>query len=170
MQRVMHGAVYMTLKTDGALQARMSRWASGSWTGFVVVYCLTTLYTFFEANYLLEGILGSPLFWVFLIVLLAAVTYLPVALKAGNYFRAFLSSSLTIVSVIGVAAVSIFPRLVPSITDLSYSLTIYNASSTPRTLTTMLIIALIGMPVVIGYTWFIYRIFKGKTVITDESY
>jgi len=60
--------------------------------------------------------------------------------------------------------------MAPSTVDLTYSLTIYNASSTPRTLTAMLVIALIGMPVVIGYTWYIYRLFKGKTVITEESH
>jgi cytochrome d ubiquinol oxidase subunit II len=59
---------------------------------------------------------------------------------------------------------------VPSSIDLNYSLDIYNASSTPKTLTTMLIIALIGMPLVIAYTAAIYWVFKGKTVITEESY
>ena len=71
---------------------------------------------------------------------------------------------------IGLVALSLFPRLVPSSIDLANSLTIYNASSTERTLFTMLIIALIGMPLVIAYTIFIYRVFKGKVVITGESY
>jgi len=63
-----------------------------------------------------------------------------------------------------------FPRIVPSSTDLAYSLTIYNAASTPRTQTAMLIIALIGMPLVIAYTAYIYRVFKGKVVLTEDSY
>jgi len=167
---VMHGALYMTLKTDGELRDRMSRWASGAWVAFIVIYFLATMYTFFEAPYLLEGNLSSPLFWIFLLVLLASVVYLPMALKARQYFRAFLSSSLTILSIIGIAAVSLYPRMAPSTVNLTYSLTIYNASSTPRTLTAMLVIALIGMPVVIAYTWYIYRLFKGKTVITKESH
>ena len=58
----------------------------------------------------------------------------------------------------------------PSITDLNNSLTIYNASSSETTLSTMLVIALIGMPLVIIYTVVIYRVFKGKVVITEESY
>ncbi|KPK92822.1 cytochrome D oxidase subunit I, partial [bacterium SM23_31] len=70
----------------------------------------------------------------------------------------------------GLAAVSLFPRLIPSSINLAYSLTIYNASSTGRTLTVMLVIAIIGMPLVIGYTVYIYRVFKGKVVITDSSY
>jgi len=167
---VMHGAMYMTLKTNGDLCKRMVKWASGAWIGFVALYFIATLYTFFEASYLFEGNFGNPLFWMFLILLLGAIILTPIALKAGRYFRAFLASSATIVSVIGLAAVSMYPRLAPSSIDLAYSLTAYNASSTPRTLTVMLIIALIGMPVVIAYTVYIYRVFKGKTIITEESY
>jgi len=166
----LHGALYMTLKTDGELRDRMTRWASGSWVGFFIVYLLATIYTFFEAGFLFEGILSAPLFWILFIFLLAAIIYIPIGLKSGRYFRSFLASAVTITCMIGLAAVSLFPRLAPSNIDLSYSLNIYNASSTPRTLTVMLIMALIGMPIVIGYTIYIYRVFKGKTVITDESY
>jgi len=167
---VMHGALYMTLKTDGELRERMSRWASGAWVVFVVLYFFVTLYTFFEATHLLDGSFSKPLIWVFLLFLLAAIAYMPMALKAGKYFRAFLSSSVTIGCMIGLAATSMYPMLVPSSIDLAHSLTAYNASSTSRTLTAMLVIALIGMPIVIAYTWYVYRLFKGKPVITEESY
>ena len=166
----MHGALYMACKTEGEFQQRMDNWAGKTWYVFVVLYILATLYTYFSASYLFEGILGNPLFWVLFLLLIAAVLFIPVWIKAKKYFRAFLASSTTILSMIGLAAVSMYPKLVPSSIDLANSLTIYNASSTDRTLTVMLIIALVGMPLVIGYTWFIYRIFKGKTVITDESY
>jgi len=71
---------------------------------------------------------------------------------------------------IGLSALSLFPRLVPAFGDLKYSLTIYNASSSETTLKTMLVIALIGMPLVITYTILIYRAFKGKVTITHDSY
>jgi cytochrome d ubiquinol oxidase subunit II len=51
--------------------------------------------------------------------------------------------------------------------DPAWSLTAYNASSTPRTLQAMLIIALVGMPVVLAYTVVIYRVFRGKA---SDSY
>jgi len=63
-----------------------------------------------------------------------------------------------------------YPKLVPSITNLDYSLTIYNASSTDNTLTAMLIIALIGVPLVLVYAFWVYRSFRGKPVITEDSY
>ncbi|MEK6777429.1 MAG: cytochrome d ubiquinol oxidase subunit II [bacterium] len=166
----MHGAIYMSLKTDGALRERMRKWVFGTWMAFVILYLISTLATFFVARYLFESALERPVTWILFLLLPAAVLYIPVATKGEKYVRAFLASSATIVSIIGLAAAGMFPRLVPSITDLNYSLTIYNASSTPRTLTVMLIVALLGMPIVIAYTAYIYRVFKGKVVLGEESY
>ena len=84
--------------------------------------------------------------------------------------RAFLASSVTIVSLWGLLGVSAFPTLVRSSADAAHSLTAYNAASTPRSLTAMLVIALIGMPVVLAYTVWIYRVFKGKVVLGPDSY
>ena len=67
-------------------------------------------------------------------------------------------------------ALSLYPRLVPSSIDLQNSLTIYNSSSSLLTLQTMLVIALIGVPIVIVYSVFIHYVFRGKVEITDESY
>ncbi|HVP12454.1 MAG TPA: cytochrome d ubiquinol oxidase subunit II [Phycisphaerae bacterium] len=167
---VAHGALYMTVKTDGELRERMGRVASGGWVAVVVLFLAVMVATFFAAPHLFDAGLKRPLFWVVLILLLSGLVYQPVALKAGRFLAAFLASSLSVVCMVGLAAVCLFPRLVPSITDLNYSLDIYNAASTPRTLTVMLIIALIGMPMVLIYTAFIYWAFRGKTVIHEESY
>ena len=168
---VMHGAIYLTLKTTGEHQQKMIEWANKSWMGFVVLYVISTLTTIFVAPYLFDGMLKNPLFWVLFILLLSSILYIPVGLKAKRFGYTFLASALNIASLIGLFAVSLFPRLVPSSMDLAnYSLTIYNASSTPRTLQTMLIIALIGVPIVLIYTIFIYRIFRGKVIITKDSY
>ncbi len=166
----MHGALYMTIKTDGDHRRKAAAFATGGWIALVVLYVAATIATFFVTPSMFEGVLGNPIFWVLLVLLLASIMYIPVAVKAQKYFMGFLSSSCVILSMIGLAAVSLFPRLVPSTTDPAFSLTIYNASSTQRTLWVMLIIALIGMPIVIGYTAYIYRVFRGKVVITPDSY
>jgi cytochrome d ubiquinol oxidase subunit II len=167
---IMHGAIYLGLKTEGELQDRMIDVASSFWVATVGLYTLATLVSLFVSPFLFEGMLKNPLFWILFLLLLASLISLPVLLKGKKLFMAFLASATFIASMIGLSAVSLFPRLVPSITDLNYSLTIRNASSTPATLTVMLIIALIGMPLVIGYTIFIYRVFKGKVELTDASY
>ncbi len=167
---VMQGAAFLAMKTDGALQQRMARWTIGAWTALVAMYLVATIATFFVSPFLFENVLSNPGFWVFLLLLLAAVIYLPVANHAGKYLTAFLASSTTIVAMIGLMALSLYPRMIPSSIDLANSLTIYNASSTPRTHMVMLVIALIGMPLVIVYTVCIYRVFRGKVVIDDDSY
>ena len=166
----MHGAIYMTMKSEDEQKMRMKKLASALWIGFVVLYTLISIYSIFEAEFLFEGILSNVLFWIVFIVLLAAVFTIPVMVKAEKFGRAFLASSVTIGCMIGLMAISLYDRFVPSSIDLAYSLTIYNASSTQRTLFTMLIIAIIGMPFVIGYTIIIYRVFKGKVVLDEHSY
>jgi cytochrome d ubiquinol oxidase subunit II len=110
------------------------------------------------------------MFYVYIIVLLGCIVYLPILLKAGKFNRAFFVSSLIIAAMLGQMALSLYPRLVPSSIDLHYSLTIYNSSSTPLTLQTMLIIASIGIPIVLAYSIFIHYVFRGKVEITEESY
>jgi cytochrome d ubiquinol oxidase subunit II len=62
------------------------------------------------------------------------------------------------------------PDLVYSTIDPKFSLTLYNAASSPKTLGIMLVIALIGMPLVVGYTVSIYWIFRGKVKLENTSY
>jgi cytochrome bd ubiquinol oxidase subunit II len=167
---VMHGAAYMALKTDGEQREWMVNWVYRSWTAFVLLYALTTLATFFAARFLFEGLLRAPWFWVFALLLFGSVVYLPFAARAARYGQTFLASSATILAMMGLAGAGLFPRLVPSSIDLANSLTIYNASSSSRTLATMLVIALMGVPVVLVYTGAIYRVFKGKVVLSGDSY
>jgi cytochrome d ubiquinol oxidase subunit II len=166
----MHGALYMALKSDGDLRQRMARAASAAWFGCVLLYLGVMVAGFFEARLLFEAGFSRPLFWILLILVLLALIYIPIAVKAAAFLRAFLASALTVICMIGVAAVGLYPRLVPSSIDPVHSLDIYNASSTPKALTVMLIFALIGMPIVLAYTAYVYWTFRGRTVIGEESY
>ena len=167
---VMHGAAFLAVKTEGDLQQHMARWASRMWTVFIVLLLVAFVATFFVSPFLFENVLGSPLFWIFLVLLLAAAAYVPVANRAEKLVSSFLASSITIAAMMGLTAVCLFPRMVPSSLDLASSLTAYNASSTPRTLTVMLVIALIGMPIVIAYTAYVYKVFAGKVAVEEEGY
>jgi cytochrome d ubiquinol oxidase subunit II len=167
---IMHGSIYLAMKTEGDQKSRAISIVSKTWVALIVLYIAATLLTMVTSPFMFEGLFTNPVFWLLFIFLLSGIIYIPIALEQKNTGKAFLSSSVIISCMIGLLAVGLFPRLVPSITDLNYSFTIYNASSTPRTLLTMLVIALIGMPLVIGYTIFIYRVFKGKVVIDEESY
>jgi len=84
-----------------------------------------------------------------------------VALKKGRDGRAFFFSSAAFLGLWGIVGTIQYPVLVRA-TDPGLSLTIRNASSSALTLQVMLIIALLGMPLVVGYTIFAFRVFKGK--------
>jgi len=166
----MHGAIYLAEKSDGAMRDNCRRWASHLWMGYVMLYIIITLWTWIISPFLFERLLGNPLFYSLLTILLGAIICFPIFLKAGNYNRAFLVSSVIIAAMLCQMALSLYPRLVPSSIDLNYSLTIYNSSSSQLTLQTMLVIALIGVPIVIAYSAFIHHVFRGKVEITEDSY
>ena len=88
----------------------------------------------------------------------------------GKDLHSWYAASLAPVALIGLWAVSIFPRLVPAINDDALSLTIANSASSELTLTVMAIIAAIGVPLVLFYFYLIYRIFAGKTQLGGEGY
>jgi cytochrome d ubiquinol oxidase subunit II len=164
----MHGAIYLSMKASGDYAARLSRWAMVGYRVFMVLFMGATVATGFVAPHLFK--VGNPFFWVFSLLLFAGAGGVQAMLVRGKPFHAFIASAVTIVAMIGEAGVGLFPRLVPSSINLNASLTIYNACSTPRTLTVMLVIALVGMPIVIGYTAVIYRVFRGKAVTHGEGY
>jgi cytochrome bd ubiquinol oxidase subunit II len=166
----MHGAIYLATKSDGDLRDRCQKWASHLWMDYVMLYVIITVWTWLASPFLFKDSPSKSMFYIFIIMLIGGIVYLPILLKAGKFNCAFLVSSLIIAAMLGQMALSLYPRLVPSSIDLNYSLTIYNSSSSPLTLQTMLIIALIGIPIVIAYSIFIHSVFRGKVEITEESY
>jgi cytochrome d ubiquinol oxidase subunit II len=167
---VMHGALYLQMKTDGPLADRLGTYAFRLWVAFVVLYGLATLVSGLVSPFLFAALGKNPLFWSLLALLVVAVVATALAMKRARPGLAFLASSATIVAMIFLAAVSLYPRLVPARPDLANSLTIYNASSSLLTLRTMLVIALVGMPLVLAYTIVIYRVFRGKVRIDSGVY
>ncbi len=167
---VMHGGIYMTLKTEGKLLERMRMHIFTSWIAFVILYSIVAVRTYFIAPFLFKDLLTTPFSWVAGTVLIVATFYIPLAVKQEKYLHAFLASSVTMACMILITGLGLFPLLVPSSIDPAYSLTLYNASAGPRTLTAMLGIALISLPLIISYTVYIHRVFRGKVVISEESH
>jgi cytochrome bd ubiquinol oxidase subunit II len=164
----LHGALYLVWKTEGEIQAKVRRWVTGTWFVFVLLYVLATLASIVHAGYLFETLAPNPLFYTLVLLLLVSIFMIPLLTRREKPLGAFLASCVTIACILGVTALSLFPRLAPSSTGLSYSLTIYNASSSPLTLHTMLVVALIGMPLVLIYTIAMFVIFRGK--VKGEGY
>jgi cytochrome d ubiquinol oxidase subunit II len=108
--------------------------------------------------------------WIIVVLSIFAFANIPRAIFLGRPFYAFLSSSLSIISLVFLFSFTLYPNLVVSRLSPEFSLTIYNAASSQKTLGIMAIIALIGMPFVLAYTAAIYWAFRGKVKITEHSY
>ncbi len=166
----LHGAVYLAMKTDSPYRDRLLKTAKPLWIVFMLLFIVYSAATRFAASSQFSTAIGNPLTWIALIVFIVSAVSLLISIGSGKTGRAFLASSLCIISVVGIMASSLYPMLVPSITDISNSLTVYNASSTPKTLTVMLVIVVTGIPLVLVYTAIIYRIFRGKASSVEHGY
>jgi cytochrome d ubiquinol oxidase subunit II len=167
---MMHGAIYILLKTEGGLQARVRGCVNKAIVFFIVCYAVTTLATIFYVPHMLENLKSLPLLFILPLLNILAIANIPREIHHQRYFRAFLSSSATIAALLALFGVGMFPNLILSNPDIVNSLTIHNAASSAKTLKIMLIIAVLGMPIVIAYTVGIYRIFRGKVKLDASSY
>lgn len=164
----MHGAIYLYLKTpESALLDRLRHWMWHTWGLFLVLYVLGTMYTLVEIPRATANFAGAPWAVAVVVVSVLAIANIPRSIYAGRPGQAFVSSSLAIVTLIGLFAIALWPNLVTASNDPENSLTIYRAASSAKTLTIMAIIAAIGMPFVLVYNAIIYWTFRGKVEIGD---
>jgi cytochrome d ubiquinol oxidase subunit II len=156
---VMHGASFLALRLEEEMAARARRVAFVGWIVATVLTVLFVLWTFFETDILTKpGINGL------VPAVLAAIALLLVGYfhRAGKDARAFVMGALTIVMATVMVFAGLYPRILISTIDPKYSLTIYNASSTPYTLTVMTIVAIIFVPIVLAYLGWTYWVFRKR--------
>lgn len=158
---LLHGALYLRLKSEGPLEQRMTHLVPKLFLVCLVLLVVTAVYVNAALPHLLTRA-GEPLQLLTLVLLVASLVGVLVFHNKPRPGYALLSSAGAIVSLIAGTAIAMYPTLVFSSIHPGFSLTIYNASSSEKTLFTMMLIALIGMPMVVTYTIAIYRIFKGK--------
>lgn len=66
--------------------------------------------------------------------------------------------------------IGLYPNIIPSGISPDFSLTAYNASSSPLTLKIMLVVVIIFIPAVIAYQSWAYYLFRGKVTKEDLAY
>lgn len=167
---MMHGAIYLAMKTENRLYTKLTILAKNFNIFFLFSFAITTVYTLLYIPHLSDTIRSNPQYFIFPIIMFLAIANIPRQLKKGNYRYAFISSSITIASLLIAVAVEVFPNLVYASNDPANSITIQNAASSPKTMKTLLIIALIGTPLVGIYTSFVFWTFKGKVKLDEMSY
>ena len=166
----MHGAIYAVMKTEGELHEKLRGWVNNAIIFFIICYAVTTMATLIYVPHMAARVRGNP--WLFSVAVLnmLAIANIPREIHHGRDGRAFISSCVAMIALMGLFGLEMYPNLVLSNPDPALSLTIHNAASSPKTLAIMLTIALIGVPIVLAYTVSIYWIFRGKVRLNSMSY
>lgn len=168
---LMHGVIYIIMKTENELHDRMRAWVNPAIILFILFYITATMATLIYMPHMAENIKERPLFFLVAIINMLAIANIPREIHLGNDFRAFLSSAVNIICLLALYGIGVYPNAVRAINDpANLSLTIYNSSSSIETLKILLIIACIGLPLVISYTSIVYWIFRGKVRLDSTSY
>jgi cytochrome d ubiquinol oxidase subunit II len=168
---VMHANVYLVLKTDGPLQEKLMRWTSLTVPAYLACFVAFNALTLLTCPHIVAALRQRPLTLgaLFVAGLLVTFNIVREAWKKRPG-RAFVSSCAALVLHLGLFGAAVYPTIVFSTPDHAHDLTIYNSASTEKTLGFMFVVAIIGVPVVLTYTATVYYVFRGKVVLTEESY
>ena len=196
---LMHGGIYLALKTENELQTRAKQaaklsaivlltsfTAAGIWIavgidGYVIQSVIDPNAT---NNPLQKNVIKATGAWlnnyqdhpwtIFIpIVAYAMVIIAIVFVSINRYLWAWIASAFAITGVISTFGFSIFPFLLPSSSDPRSSLTIWDASSSHMTLFVMMLATAFFLPIIIAYTAWVYHVLRGKVsaqqIVDDKS-
>lgn len=167
---MMHGAIYLIMKTEGRLYAKIRILLRNAIIFFVICFALTSLYTLIYIPHLSDDFKQQPALFILPVMAFLSIANIPRLVNKARYGYAFFFSALTVGLLLGLVAIELYPTLIISTIDPAYSLTVYNSASSDKSLGIMLTIAAIGIPLVAGYTYFVYRTFAGKVELDETSY
>ncbi len=182
----LHGATWLSLKTQGAVAERARSLIPIFAIAFIVLFIAARLWSSFgfegfaiqgvmphdgPSNPMLKTVVHESAFWDInyetnrwlelapLSAILGAVAAILFAHRLPLF--AFLGSATTCAATIATAGFALFPFLLPSSSNLNASLTVWDASSSKLTLEVMLAATLIFLPLILAYTGWVYRVMRG---------
>lgn len=188
---VMHGAVYLTLRTQDEINARATRAAvvfgvifliafalAGIWValgvdGYRILYMPDANSAFTPLQKSVAKVTGA---WVTNYSLYPWTLLAPVAGFAGAIAAlalraragmALIASSICVSAVVLTAGFAMFPFVMPSSTHPGHSLTMWDGVSSHLTLTWMFWATVVFLPIIIAYTIWVFRVMRGKLTVDD---
>jgi cytochrome d ubiquinol oxidase subunit II len=165
-----HGAIYLLLKTEGRLYAKLTILLKRGMIFFIVSFAVTTLYTLLYIPHLSDKFTNNPAMFVIPLLAFLSIANVPRLASKRKYQWAFFFSSLTMSLLLIVVAIELYPNILLSTVDSAWNITVYNAAASEKSLGIMLTISAIGTPLVLLYTAFVYRTFRGKVKLDETSY
>ena len=151
---LVHGAVFIALKTEGDIRDKARRLAlrAGPFALLPLVVLLLTIHLRY----------GAPWIWAVVAVIVAAAGAALWRLWLGREGQAFGLLGVAVAGTVIALFGALYPNVVPSTLDPAYSLTIAETASSPYTLTVMSWVALFGTPAVLVYQGWTYWVFRKR--------
>ncbi|MBD3224236.1 MAG: cytochrome d ubiquinol oxidase subunit II [Caldithrix sp.] len=162
---LLHGAIFLNLKTEDELREKAKQFAEKLWLPTLIFMLLFVIGGYFATDMFTRLGINPGVIPIFAGLSLISVIFL---MKRNLSGWAFIMTGLTIVFSTITIFMGLYPRVLVSSINPAYSLTIDNASSTPYTLKIMSIVALIFVPIVLGYQAWTYWVFRKRVGSTTH--
>lgn len=162
---VYHGSAYLTLKVEGELidRARTAGLRAGCLAAAAFLGLMALTYTNTD---LFRSVVAGSVLWGAAAAFVASLALM----RLRRYGAAFVASALAIVGTTAAFFWGLFPRFMVSSLNPEWSLTIYNAASSPYTLRLMTIAAVFFVPLVLVYQGWTYWIFRKRVTARELEY
>ena len=161
----LHGSIFLSLKLTDNLLESARKFANKLWLPATVVLFAYVILGYFDTDMFSKLGVNPGAVPIIAGLAILSVGYL---LKIQKEGWAFVMTGITIAFSTITVFMGLFPRVMVSSTNPDWSLTIYNASSSPYTLKVMTLVAVIFVPVVLAYQAWSYWIFR-KRVSTKQK-
>lgn len=165
-----HGAIYLLLKTEGKLYDRLHNLQRYAMIAFILSFAITTVYTLIYIPHLSDDFKDYPALFILPVAAFLSIANIPRLARKHKFLHAFIFSSATISFLLLLCAFELYPDILMSTIDHKYSIDIYEAASSTKTLKIMMGFVAVGGPLVLAYTIFVYKTFMGKVKLDETSY
>jgi cytochrome d ubiquinol oxidase subunit II len=166
----LHGSVYLVMKTQDKLADRLDYISKIAGMLFTFSYVMLSIATLVFVPHVLDDFKETPvLFSIPVITLLLLLNERRLIVKK-KYWMAFMTSAALTSLLLVTIAIGLYPNLLISTIDSAFSLTISNSAASQKSLGIILTFVMIGAPLVLIYTLFLFRTFRGKVVLDEMSY
>ncbi len=163
---IVQGAIFLSMKLETSFAERINRLAMKLWIPNIIVLILFVIETYFFTDIIDQLGVNPGVVPIGAVLSLFAVGWF---IKIQQNYWAFIMNSFAIIFSASTIFMILYPRVLISSIDPMYNLTIMNSASGEYTLKIMSIIALIFLPIVIGYQGWSYWIFRRRISSDPES-
>jgi cytochrome d ubiquinol oxidase subunit II len=166
---VMHGGLWVQMKTSGEVRERAGRMAGRSWWGVLGLTALVTGVTFKVQPQVKENFTTWPWGMIFPLLAVAGLAGVAFELRKKEERRAFLASCAYLTGMLTSVVFGVYPMVLPARNPV-YSLTVATAKAGDYGLKIGLMWWILGMILAAGYFTYVYRSFRGKVAVGKDSH